>query len=86
MATIYTDLDTRPIIKRRHADTVGYIRECIRSGNRSKAFWLFQSAHLHRIHYAAALRKWRENNMVLVDGAAFINSGGNTAVAVMECR
>jgi hypothetical protein len=79
MATIYTDIDTRQVLDRRLDSQLRFLKTC---ADPEKSELVRASFELTLKQYEAACRKWRENDMVLIDGEKFINSGGNTALAV----
>lgn len=81
MATIYTDIDTRKVLAKRWDAAIAHLKT-IKGNSDSAAFVsAMKSCDFYRDAYEAACRKWRENDMVLIDGEKFINSGGNTALA-----
>jgi hypothetical protein len=81
MATIYTDLDTRSILRRRFDAAMRAARVCRELGKLDKAAVMLGLAGIYRVDYARELRMWRENDMVLIDGAIYTQSGGNAALA-----
>ncbi len=83
MATIYTDIDTRQVLDRRLDDQMRFLKTC---GDREKRKLVEASFYLTLKQYEAACRQWKENNMVLIDGETFINTGGDTALAAKARR
>ena len=81
MATIYTDVDTRQVLDRRLDDQMRFLKTC---ADPVKRELVESSFDLTLKQYEAELRKWRENDMVLIDAETFINSGGNVALAIKE--
>ena len=84
MPRIYTDVDTRQVLDRRYDAAIKRLKAFKGSTGSPEFRDIIASCDFYRDAYEAACRKWRENDMVLIDAETFINSGGNVALAIKE--